>query len=131
MLELMLFQCYCYAIATVMLNIESRACWPERLDERKLVLFLAREVDDLRRRLEESQLRSEEKDEKIEDLEKQLKCLVCCVAPREVAILPCGHVVACQECSDRLWEVEQDRNTWPKCPYCRGDRDDTLDVHIP
>ena len=77
----------------------------------------------------ETQLRLEEKDVRIDDLEKQLTCLVCFDAQREVAILPCGHVVVCQECSDRL--LEEDRNIWPTCPYCRGDRDDTIDVYIP
>ena len=100
---------------------ESRQRQRESKLEEKVVTLTRRE-NDLRIKLEE-------KEKMVEELEKRLTCCVCFSAPREVAILPCGHVVLCQGCSVRLWEMDQ--NMWPTCPYCRGDRNDTIDVYIP
>ncbi|GAB5362933.1 hypothetical protein AAMO2058_000840900 [Amorphochlora amoebiformis] len=45
------------------------------------------------------------------DTEEGLKsCIVCMAQPRKVAFVPCGHYVACGDCSRRLNQ---------QCPICR------------
>lgn len=38
-------------------------------------------------------------------------CIICCIHPREVVLLPCGHVSFCLDCSSQLAESP--------CPLCR------------
>ncbi|XP_054258596.1 mitochondrial E3 ubiquitin protein ligase 1-like [Macrosteles quadrilineatus] len=40
----------------------------------------------------------------------ELKCVVCLDNPREICLLPCGHVCLCEDCSDQIKE---------HCPMCQ------------
>ncbi|XP_061711907.1 mitochondrial E3 ubiquitin protein ligase 1-like [Cydia pomonella] len=39
-----------------------------------------------------------------------LLCVVCIENPKQIILLPCGHVCLCEDCSDRITE---------QCPICR------------
>lgn len=45
------------------------------------------------------------------DLREQEICVVCRTNPREIILLPCGHVCLCEDCSD---DINSD------CPICRS-----------
>ena len=44
-------------------------------------------------------------------------CCICTEAPRNTAVIPCGHCLFCWECIDTYYKKDP-RN---KCPCCRGD----------
>ena len=45
------------------------------------------------------------------DLREQELCVVCRTNPREIILLPCGHVCLCEDCAD---DINND------CPICRA-----------
>lgn len=45
------------------------------------------------------------------ELNELQQCLVCYQNPREIILLPCGHVCLCLDCSERINDL---------CPVCRG-----------
>lgn len=45
------------------------------------------------------------------------ECCICASAPRNTAVIPCGHCLFCWECIDE-YHKKDPRN---KCPCCRGD----------
>jgi hypothetical protein len=47
--------------------------------------------------------------------EEENECIVCNDAPRETLVIPCGHSVACKNCSDQLCGT----NNATQCIYCR------------
>jgi hypothetical protein len=51
--------------------------------------------------------------EKLEEATDQTNCIVCMERPRTVLLLPCSHLVACQECWKKM---EQ----W-RCSVCRSE----------
>lgn len=65
--------------------------------ERKIQKFAATRKE-RRQRLREKNLRDDQ------------QCIVCSTNPREVILLPCGHVCLCEDCSD---DITND------CPICR------------
>lgn len=50
--------------------------------------------------------------DKQKNLPDDLKCVICFENPKQVIILPCGHVCLCEECSNRILL---------SCPMCRKD----------
>ena len=52
------------------------------------------------------------------------KCKICYINKSNIATKPCGHVVMCKECSDKLELYEY------KCPLCRQYILDTLKVYL-
>lgn len=46
------------------------------------------------------------------ELTELQQCLVCCQNPREIILLPCGHVCLCLDCSERINDL---------CPVCRAE----------
>ncbi|XP_063531283.1 mitochondrial E3 ubiquitin protein ligase 1 [Cydia strobilella] len=44
------------------------------------------------------------------DLSEAQLCVVCTENPKEIILLPCGHVCLCEDCSDNITE---------QCPICR------------
>lgn len=46
------------------------------------------------------------------ELSSEHTCLICCVNPREVLILECGHLCCCADCGNTLDPA--------LCPVCRG-----------
>ncbi|XP_067009107.1 mitochondrial E3 ubiquitin protein ligase 1 [Anabrus simplex] len=69
-----------------------------------------RNDEDRRRRLEESRRfrRQRVREANVPDSQA---CVVCRENPREIIILPCGHVCLCEDCSDVIMDV---------CPVCRS-----------
>lgn len=45
-----------------------------------------------------------------EDLPENQVCVVCRQNPREMIMLPCGHVCLCEDCAEEITET---------CPVCR------------
>ena len=44
------------------------------------------------------------------DRERNLMCVVCLDEMRSTVLIPCGHLVACRSCTERL----------DRCPICRS-----------
>lgn len=80
--------------------------------------MLRRYLRDRSRKIEEENLRKElEKTRKERrrqmrdnDLPENQLCVVCRQNPREIILLPCGHVCLCEDCADGIHEC---------CPVCR------------
>lgn len=47
--------------------------------------------------------------------EEDTDCVVCFERERDVVLLPCGHVVLCQQCMQSHFGIEVN----PPCPMCR------------
>ena len=47
----------------------------------------------------------------------QAQCLLCADAPVEVALVPCGHALACRQCAGVL--AVSSSAPQPVCPVCR------------
>ena len=53
------------------------------------------------------------------------ECLLCCDRTRHIVYLPCGHIVACLECTVRNLGIELNKKLPKKrtnalCPLCKG-----------
>ena len=65
---------------------------------------------------------NKEEQSREEDIEANNKCVICLDKSLCVALRPCGHVIACFECAQKL----------PKeCPICRKTISDTLRIYFP
>lgn len=58
----------------------------------------------------ETQLKDEDPLEKLQRLQREKQCKICMDRDICMVFIPCGHLVACKECSDSL----------TKCPICCG-----------
>ena len=67
-------------------------------------------ANELRKSLEESR---KERRQRVrdKDLREDQICVVCRTNPREIILLPCGHVCLCEDCS---MDISTD------CPLCRN-----------
>ncbi|XP_011312013.1 mitochondrial ubiquitin ligase activator of nfkb 1 [Fopius arisanus] len=90
------------AIGLVIGGIVVRRYWKDR-EEQRLSEQLRRSLAESRK---ERRQRVREK-----DLREDQICVVCRTNPREIILLPCGHVCLCEDCSDG---IDTD------CPVCRG-----------
>ena len=54
---------------------------------------------------------------------EETMCVVCFDAPREYAIVPCGHQCVCARCAEQLTKTRT-----PMCPVCRGPIRETMKV---
>ncbi|XP_063973423.1 mitochondrial E3 ubiquitin protein ligase 1 [Diachasmimorpha longicaudata] len=90
------------AIGLVIGGIVIRRYWKDR-EEQRLSEQLRRSLAESRK---ERRQRMREKDLRDDQL-----CVVCRTNPREIILLPCGHVCLCEDCSDG---IEND------CPVCRA-----------
>jgi hypothetical protein len=54
---------------------------------------------------------------------EETQCVVCFDAPKEYAIVPCGHMCVCASCADQLTKTRT-----PMCPVCRGPIRETMKV---
>jgi len=54
----------------------------------------------------------------VDAYENQNECVICMNAPRDVVIIPCGHLICCENCVVQCKE----------CPLCRGVINDNLKV---
>ena len=54
---------------------------------------------------------------------EETMCVVCFDAPKEYAIVPCGHQCVCARCAEQLTKTRT-----PMCPVCRGPIRETMKV---
>ncbi|GLV34222.1 Mitochondrial E3 ubiquitin protein ligase 1 [Carabus blaptoides fortunei] len=89
------------AMGIVIASLMLRRYWRDRrrkLHEEKLKKELDETRKDRRRRMRDV------------DLTEAQQCVVCRQNPREIILLPCGHVCLCEDCADGIHE---------HCPVCR------------
>lgn len=55
-------------------------------------------------------------------LQGDSKCVVCTIRPREVAIIPCGHMCLCSTCAE-------DERLDDSCPMCRTNISSTQRIY--
>ncbi|XP_064883461.1 E3 ubiquitin-protein ligase MYLIP-B [Oncorhynchus nerka] len=65
--------------------------------------------------------RSRVLEEKLQQLQDALLCMLCCEEEMDAAFCPCGHMVCCHNCAVQL-EV---------CPVCRSEVDHVQHVYLP
>ncbi|CAB1321290.1 unnamed protein product [Coregonus sp. 'balchen'] len=65
--------------------------------------------------------RSRVLEEKLQQLQDALLCILCCEEQMDAAFCPCGHMVCCHNCAAQL-EV---------CPVCRSEVDHVQHVYLP
>lgn len=63
----------------------------------------------LRKRLEETR-RARRQIVRDSEIPENQRCVVCQTNPREIIVLPCGHVCMCEDCNDSITN---------ECPVCR------------
>lgn len=51
--------------------------------------------------------------------EEEDECVVCFEQPRDTLTIPCGHILMCACCNDRLQKHCSSTQTKPCCPFCR------------
>jgi hypothetical protein len=66
---------------------------------------------DLAQKLLQEQEKREQLQEVIEEKESQTRCLICEEEEINVVCIPCGHLIMCHQCSNKLTKKE--------CPSCR------------
>jgi hypothetical protein len=54
---------------------------------------------------------------------EETMCVVCFDAPKEYAIVPCGHQCVCEACAELMTKART-----PMCPVCRGPIRETMRV---
>ena len=54
---------------------------------------------------------------------EETMCVVCFDAPKEYAIVPCGHQCVCARCAEQLTKTRT-----PMCPVCREPIRETVKV---
>jgi hypothetical protein len=54
---------------------------------------------------------------------EETMCVVCFDAPKDHAIVPCGHVCVCEACAEQLTKTRT-----PSCPVCREPIQQTMKV---
>jgi hypothetical protein len=50
----------------------------------------------------------------------EMSCSICVIGSKNIAYIPCGHVLSCAECAERF----------SKCPYCRTSISDKLKLYF-
>jgi len=73
------------------------------------------------RRLEAADSKASEEEQR----RRNETCSVCMDAPRTTALVPCGHVVCCDDCAVALVAMDV-----PTCPSCRAPIASTLRVYV-
>jgi E3 ubiquitin-protein ligase MUL1 len=93
----------CSSIASILVGIIGRRYYLRRKqerDERRLKESLEKS-----RQQRRAQIRSRD------HLAEDQRCVVCLLNPKEVIVLPCGHVCLCEECAIKIKA---------QCPICRA-----------
>lgn len=91
------------SIGIVIIGMIAQRWWTKRI--RRL------NEEAVRRRRDASQ-RSRRRCARDRQLNELQQCLVCYQNPREIILLPCGHVCLCLDCSERINDL---------CPVCRAE----------
>ncbi|KOC59611.1 Mitochondrial ubiquitin ligase activator of nfkb 1 [Habropoda laboriosa] len=90
------------AIGMLIGGIVFRRYWKDRTEQRvaeELRQSLAASRKERRQRVRDTDLRGDQ------------ICVICCTNPREIILLPCGHVCLCEDCSEDITT---------HCPMCRA-----------
>ena len=90
------------AIGLLIGGVVLRRYWKDRTEQRladELRQSLAASRKERRQRVRDTDLRDDQ------------LCVVCRTNPREIILLPCGHVCLCEDCSDDITD---------DCPVCRA-----------
>lgn len=89
------------AIGVVIGGVVVRRYWKSREEQRL--------ANEMRRELAASR---KERRQRVRDtdLREDQRCIVCRIHPREIILLPCGHVCLCEDCSEHITNG---------CPICR------------
>lgn len=66
--------------------------------------------EEVKKKLEESRKQRRKNVRSIDNLSENELCVACKENPKEIIILPCGHVCLCEDCSDHIQDL---------CPVCR------------
>ncbi|XP_068156928.1 mitochondrial E3 ubiquitin protein ligase 1-like [Drosophila tropicalis] len=90
------------SISIVLLGLIARKLYLKRKQQRAEA--------DVRNRLEEKR-RERRALMRPQNLSEDQRCVVCSANPKEIIILPCGHVCLCEDCSQHISN---------SCPVCRG-----------
>lgn len=90
------------AIALVISGVVVRRFWKTRQERRS--------ADELRENLAASR-RQRRQFVRDSDLREDQLCVICRTNPREIILLPCGHVCLCEDCADGIVDL---------CPICRA-----------
>ncbi|KAI8123418.1 Mitochondrial ubiquitin ligase activator of nfkb 1-A [Lucilia cuprina] len=99
----MLFKIFvCGSISAVLITIIARKIYMKKKQER--------DERRIRETLEKERKERRAKSRPVNLTSDQL-CVVCNINPKEVIILPCGHVCICEDCSEKIKMT---------CPVCRG-----------
>ncbi|XP_037825517.1 mitochondrial E3 ubiquitin protein ligase 1 [Lucilia sericata] len=99
----MLFKIFvCGSISAVLITIIVRKIYMKKKQER--------DERRIRETLEKERKERRAKSRPVNLTPDQL-CVVCNINPKEVIILPCGHVCICEDCSEKIKMT---------CPVCRG-----------
>jgi DNA repair exonuclease SbcCD ATPase subunit len=77
--------------------------------------------------MDETKAALAQKQEEIDKLKANgVSCMICMAEPRQIALLPCGHVVSCAACAQDNQARDSD-----SCPICRQPVSDRISVFIP
>uniref|UniRef100_A0A1A9X0D7 RING-type E3 ubiquitin transferase n=1 Tax=Glossina brevipalpis TaxID=37001 RepID=A0A1A9X0D7_9MUSC len=99
----MLFKIFvCGVISTILISVIGRKLYIKKKQER----------DDRRiREALEKERKKRRARSRPQNVTPDQLCVVCTTNPKEVIILPCGHVCICEDCSEKIKQT---------CPVCRG-----------
>ena len=97
------------------------------LENRKQNEDFLTKIEDLK--VENNKLRLENR-----NLNGRNECIVC-GEQKNIAVLPCGHLLFCADCEFEAMMPHQTdpdipAEPWPKCPVCRTEIEDTLQVFM-
>lgn len=93
----------CSTVAAVLIGLIGRKVYKKRR--------AAIEEQNFRDAMDQSRKERRSK-QRIETLTDDQRCVVCVTNPKEVIVLPCGHVCLCEDCAVQINSV---------CPVCRTD----------
>lgn len=93
----------CSTVGAVLIGLIARKLYKKQKAEKEERLF--------RESMEKSRLERRSK-QRIETISDDQRCVVCVTNPKEVIVLPCGHVCLCEDCAVQIKSA---------CPVCRCD----------
>lgn len=103
----------CGGVGLIIVGIMTRRWWRERT--RRLIQQTAQREQDSSRRKRRRNVQNTQSSE-------SQQCVVCCQNPRQIILLPCGHVCLCEDCSERITDF---------CPVCRAAIETKAAAYIP
>ena len=109
-------------------QIQIQQCHKQSQDFRKCLMDVQTAIDNQTKQQSLVQnlildLKNSKNGHNPDNLESEMKkCVICLDEHLSVALIPCGHMIACKKCAKKLPHV---------CPICRGAITDTLKIYFP